>query len=57
MSKFLMHLFAALAEMERGMIRERVCAGFAQQRHGEPPLDALDAFSGGMRQSDCETRG
>lgn len=27
MSKFLMHLFAALAEMERGIIRERVCAG------------------------------
>ncbi len=27
MSKFLMHLFAAFAEMERGIIRERVCAG------------------------------
>jgi DNA invertase Pin-like site-specific DNA recombinase len=27
MSKFLMHLFAAFAEMERGMIRERVQAG------------------------------
>jgi putative DNA-invertase from lambdoid prophage Rac len=27
MSKFLLHLFAAFAEMERGMIRERVCAG------------------------------
>jgi DNA invertase Pin-like site-specific DNA recombinase len=26
MSKFLMHLFAAFAEMERGIIRERVCA-------------------------------
>jgi DNA invertase Pin-like site-specific DNA recombinase len=29
MSKFLMHLFAAFAEMERGIIRERVCAGVA----------------------------
>src|SRR5271169_7242494 len=27
MSKFLLHLFAAFAEMERGIIRERVCAG------------------------------
>jgi putative DNA-invertase from lambdoid prophage Rac len=27
MSKLLMHLFAAFAEMERGIIRERVCAG------------------------------
>src|SRR3984957_275220 len=27
MSKFLMHVFAAFAEMERGIIRERVCAG------------------------------
>lgn len=27
MSKFLMHLFAAFAEMERGIIRERVQAG------------------------------
>lgn len=27
MSKFLMHLFAAFAEMERGLIRERVRAG------------------------------
>lgn len=27
MSKFLMHLFAAFTEMERGIIRERVCAG------------------------------
>jgi putative DNA-invertase from lambdoid prophage Rac len=26
MSKFLLHLFAAFAEMERGIIRERVCA-------------------------------
>ena len=27
MSKFLLHLFAAFAEMERGIIRERVRAG------------------------------
>ena len=27
MSKLLLHLFAAFAEMERGIIRERVCAG------------------------------
>jgi DNA invertase Pin-like site-specific DNA recombinase len=27
MSKFLLHLFAAFAEMDRGIIRERVCAG------------------------------
>jgi len=27
MSRFLLHLFAAFAEMERGIIRERVCAG------------------------------
>jgi DNA invertase Pin-like site-specific DNA recombinase len=27
MSKFLLHLFAAFAEMERDIIRERVCAG------------------------------
>jgi DNA invertase Pin-like site-specific DNA recombinase len=27
MSKFLMHLFAAFAEMERGIIRERVQPG------------------------------
>src|SRR5277367_4622752 len=27
MSKFLLHMFAAFAEMERGIIRERVCAG------------------------------
>lgn len=27
MSQFLLHLFAAFAEMERGIIRERVCAG------------------------------
>jgi len=27
MSKFLLHLFAAFAEIERGIIRERVCAG------------------------------
>ncbi len=27
MSKFLLHRFAAFAEIERGIIRERVCAG------------------------------
>jgi hypothetical protein len=32
MSKFLMHLFAAFAEMERGIIREWVCAGVRAAR-------------------------
>ena len=32
MSKFLLHLFAAFAEMERGIIRERVCAGVRAAR-------------------------
>jgi putative DNA-invertase from lambdoid prophage Rac len=32
MSKFLMHLFAAFAEMERGIIRQRVCAGVRAPR-------------------------
>ena len=32
MSKFLMHLFAAFAEMERGIIRERVQAGVRAAR-------------------------
>jgi hypothetical protein len=57
MSKFLTHLFAAFAEMERGMIRERAFVpGFAQQRHEEPRSDAPGAFSGGIRQSDCGRR-
>ena len=42
MSKFLMHLFAAFAEMERGIIRERVQAGVRAAkargtRLGRPP--------------------
>src|ERR1700689_5848437 len=37
MSKFLLHLFAAFAEMERGIIRERVRAGVcAAQAKGTP---------------------
>jgi DNA invertase Pin-like site-specific DNA recombinase len=37
MSKFLLHLFAAFAEMERGIIRERVCAGSRRKSQGDPP--------------------
>jgi len=37
MSKFLLHLFAAFAEMEREVIRERVPAGQrAAKAHGTP---------------------
>jgi DNA invertase Pin-like site-specific DNA recombinase len=38
MSKFLMHLFAAFAEMERGIIRERVCAGVRAAKARGTPL-------------------
>jgi DNA invertase Pin-like site-specific DNA recombinase len=41
MSKFLMHLFAAFAEMERGIIRERVCAGVVR---GEGPRNTSNVF-------------
>jgi DNA invertase Pin-like site-specific DNA recombinase len=57
MSKFLMHLFAAFAEMERGIIRERVCAGYARRRPGERPWDAPGAFSGGTKPSELRKEG
>ena len=50
MSKFLMHLFAAFAEMERGIIRERVCAGVRTAKARGTALGTPKArFSAGRR--------
>ena len=57
MSKFLLHLFAAFAEMERGIIRERVRPGYAQQRPRERAWGAHSAFSGATRPSGCGREG
>ncbi len=53
MSKFLLHLFAAFAEMEREIIRERVCAGVRPAkakgtRLGRPRCEVLRLRSEGM---------
>ena len=57
MSKFLLHLVRGIAEMERGIIRERVCAGVRAAKAKGTRLGRPDAFSGGTRLSDCGGRG
>jgi len=58
MSKFLLHLFAAFAEMERGIIRERVCAGVrAAKAKGTLVTDRFSSYEAeelaGVAQHKC----
>jgi DNA invertase Pin-like site-specific DNA recombinase len=53
----LKHLFAAFAEMERGIIRERVCAGVRAAKARGTRLGCPGAFSGVMKPSSCGARG
>jgi DNA invertase Pin-like site-specific DNA recombinase len=48
MSRFLLHLFAAFAEMEREIIRERVQAGVRNAKDKGIPSDAHSAYSGAI---------
>ena len=57
MSKFLLHLFAAFAEMEREIIRERVRAGVAQRKgQGNAPRAPTARFPA-RRGSQAAVRG
>jgi putative DNA-invertase from lambdoid prophage Rac len=52
-SRFLLHLFAAFAELEREMIRERVISGIRMRKSAGNQGADLSACSAGTKRSRC----
>jgi DNA invertase Pin-like site-specific DNA recombinase len=56
MARFLLHIMAAFAELEREMIRERVVAGVKAARANGTQLGRPGACSGATRLCGCAAR-
>jgi putative DNA-invertase from lambdoid prophage Rac len=57
MSRFMLHIMAAFAELERELIRERVVAGVRAAKANGKTLGRRSACSGGTKRCDSGPRG